>query len=70
MSANPFRFVTLTAAVLVTSPFAAAETLKVKSGLGADLQAAIDAAGPGDTIPVSGGPYVGTFRIPAGKDGL
>jgi len=49
---------------------ARADTIKVKSGVAADLQAALDAAGPGDKITLSGGPYVGTFIVPAGKDGL
>ncbi len=58
-----------TLALLVLAP-ARAATIKVSSGVAADLQAAIDGAAAGDTIAVSGGPYVGNFTIPAGKDGL
>lgn len=49
---------------------ARADTIKVSSGVAADLQAALDAAAPGDTIRISGGPYVGNFSIGEGKDGL
>ncbi len=58
------------ACFLVLAALARAETFKVSSGLAADLQAAIDAAAPGDTISLSGGPYTGNFTVPAGKDGL
>lgn len=34
------------------------------------IQAAIDAAGPGDRVLVGPGVYLGGVRIPAGKDGL
>jgi pectin methylesterase-like acyl-CoA thioesterase len=36
----------------------------------ASIQAAINAAGPGDTIRVRSGVYDGPLTIPAGKDGL
>ncbi len=56
--------------LLALAAAAGAETIKVSTGLAAELQAAIDAAEPGDTISVSGGPYLGNFTIPEGKDGL
>ncbi len=56
--------------LLLLSAGVRADTIKVKSGLATDLQAAIDGAIPGDLISVSGGPYEGNFTVPAGKDGL
>jgi parallel beta-helix repeat protein len=66
---RPFAVAALLLPLLAPVPARAAVT-KVASGVAADLQAAIDAAAPGDVIAVSGGPYVGNFTVPAGKDGL
>lgn len=49
---------------------ARADTFKVSTGVGADLQDALDAAAAGDTVIVSGGPYVGNFTLGEGRDGL
>jgi len=70
MSRRKLRHLLAAAAVLFPWVAARADTIKVNSGVASDLQEAIDAAAAGDTISVSGGPYVGNFVVPAGKDGL
>ena len=67
---RPIPLSTVAAVLALLAMPARAGTIQVSSGLGADLQAAIDAAAPGDTIQLSGGPYFGDFVIPAGRDGL
>src|SRR5262249_54076482 len=57
-----------------TSAFAAGNTFTVNCGGGANsfssIRAAVNAAGPGDTINVCSGTYTEQVAIPAGKNGL
>ena len=49
-------------ALAVLAPSVAAETIEVPDDF-SDLQAALDAASPGDVIEVSDGPYFGSYSI-------
>lgn len=64
-------FVSAVAMILSIGASAHAGTIKVsKSGPVTSIQAAIDLAGPGDSILVKGGRYAGALVIPAGKSNL
>lgn len=64
---NAYNFIALTAALFVAAsvsgaPFGFAETVPVRAG--GDLQAALDRAGPGDTITLeAGATFVGNFVL-------
>jgi len=63
------RTLTLAAALAALCTPAFADTLKVPQDF-ETIQAAIDAAGEGDTVSVSAGQYTETISISSGKDGL
>lgn len=58
----------VTAALLLLVAAARADTIKVAPG--ESVQAALDAAGPGDVIVLQAGVHAGGFTIGAGLDGL
>jgi len=66
----------LSFSLVMATPVAAAATLTVDTSLPNTppnyhtIQAAVDAAGPGDTINVAAGTYNEGVSIPSGKDGL
>jgi hypothetical protein len=63
-----FAFLVSSGALWIASSTARASTIQVKAG--DDLQAALNAAQPGDEIVLSAGArFVGTFRLPAKRTG-
>jgi hypothetical protein len=61
------------AALLLSAGAARAATICVSPAGGAcqtEIQAAVNLAGPGDTVRIGPGTYFGNINVPSGKDGL